>query len=555
MANDSRQIHIVGTGIAGLAAAVFAVRDGKIPGANIHIYEEGRDADAQHGGNALGGALDATEVASNGLVMRGGRMFEKKYLCTYDLLSAIPSLDDPNISARDDIFNFTQSAGWNATARLVDRSCKILNVTSMGFNWGDRLALLRLLLSSEKSLGAKRIDEVLPEHFFGSNFWLMWCTMFSFQPWHSATEMRRYLLRFIHLFPQISDLSCVFHTRYDQFHSMVVPIVKWLEGHGVAFKKGVSVVDMDLASTPAAYRVALLKTLERREGAEPLPNDIVLGEGDVAIVTNGSMTDAATLGAWDRPAPLAAGNLGGAWKLWRTLAAKRQDFGRPDSFIGKVGESKWVSFTVVTKTPKFAEVLFQLTGREFGREGLITFKGSGWFLTIHPYFEPVFPGHGGKKEFVWWGYGLNPDSEGDYVKKRMSDCTGEELLEEALRHLRLDDAAHQEVKSESTCVPCMMPYITSQFMPRKAGDRPAVRPSGAENLAFVGQYAEAEKDVVFTVEYSVRTAKMAIKSLLESAGPDAPRIEVEPMYEGYRNLWELMRAGWISLRPSWWPIT
>jgi len=295
MTNDSRQIHIVGTGIAGLAAAVFAVRDGKIPGANIHIYEEGRDADAQHGGNALGGALDATEVASNGLVMRGGRMFEKKYLCTYDLLSAIPSLDDPNISARDDIFNFTHSAGWNATARLVDRSCKVLNVTSMGFNWGDRLALLRLLLSSEKSLGAKRIDEVLPEHFFGSNFWLMWCTMFSFQPWHSATEMRRYLLRFIHLFPQISDLSCVFHTRYDQFHSMVVPIVKWLEGHGVAFKKGVSVVDMDLTSTPPAYRVALLKTLERREGAEPLPNDIVLGEGDVAIVTNGSMTDAATL--------------------------------------------------------------------------------------------------------------------------------------------------------------------------------------------------------------------------------------------------------------------
>ena len=89
----------------------------KFPGANIHIYEEGRDADAQHGGNALGGALDATEVASNGLVMRGGRMFEKKYLCTYDLLSAIPSLDDPNISARDDIFNFTHSAGWNATAR------------------------------------------------------------------------------------------------------------------------------------------------------------------------------------------------------------------------------------------------------------------------------------------------------------------------------------------------------------------------------------------------------------------------------------------------------
>jgi oleate hydratase len=551
MANEHRQIHIVGGGIAGLAAAVFAIRDGKIPGANIRIYEEGRDGDAQRGGNIVGGALDATQVANKGFVMRGGRMFERKYLCTYDLLSGIPSLDDPDISARDDIFNFTNEAGWRSTARLVDRNCKVLNVTSMGFDWGDRLALLRLLLASEGSLGAKTIAEVLPDHFFESNFWMMWRTMFSFQPWHSAVEMRRYLLRFIHLFPQVSDLSCVFHTRYNQYHSMVVPIVRWLEGHGVIFEKGIRVVDMALASTQTGYRVASLSALKLNEGPQSHSKDIALRQDDVVLVTNGSMTDAATLGSWDAPAPFTPQNLGGSWQLWRTLAAKHPDFGRPEEFISKVDESKWLSFTVLTKTHGFPEALFKLTGREFGREGLITFKESSWLLTIHPHFEPVFPGHTGKKDFIWWGYGLNPDSQGDFVKKMMSDCTGEELVEETLRHLHLDEATYQETKKSSTSVPCMMPFITSQFMPRKTGDRPAVRPAGMENLAFIGQFAEAEKDVVFTVEYSVRTAKMAIASLL--AAPGTPRIEVEPMYEGYRNLWELLQAGWISLRPSWWP--
>lgn len=551
MADNSRQIHIVGAGIAGLAAAVFAIRDGKIPGRNIHIYEEGRDQDAQHGGNSTGGALDATQVANKGFVMRGGRMFEEKYLCTYDFLSEIPSYDDKSISAAEDIFRFTKEAGWRATARLLDANGGVLNVRSMGFDWGDRFALLRLLLTlDEKKLSRKRIDEVLPDHFFDSHFWQMWCTMFSFQPWHSAIEMRRYLLRFIHLFPQIADLSCVYHTRYDQFHSIVLPVIEWLKAQGVDFQKGVAVVDMEFGepNSGGQYRVASLT----RCSSDDASSDVVaLGEKDVVLVTNGSMTDAAILGDWDNPAPLKA-DVSAAWSLWRRLAKKRKgSFGDPEAFIRKVEQSKWLSFTVVTNSSKFSDHLFRLTGRTFGREGLITFKRSGWFMTIHPHFAPVYPGHDGAKEFIWWGYGLRPDNTGDFIAKKMADCSGKELLEEALRQLRVDDATFAEVMDpkHSTCIPCMMPYITSQFMPRDPGDRPPVRPVGSENLAFVGQFAEIEKDVVFTVEYSVRTAKAAIKSLIDS------EIEVPPMYEGYRNLRELAAAGWISVRPAWWPFS
>ena len=63
-------------------------------------------------------------------------------------------------------------------------------------------------------------------------------------------------------------------------------------------------------------------------------------------------------------------------------------------------------------------------------------------------------------------------------------------------------------------VPVMMPYVTSFFMPRRAGDRPDVVPAGAVNFAFIGQFAETTRDCIFTTEYSVRTGMEAAYQLL-----------------------------------------
>jgi oleate hydratase len=60
----------------------------------------------------------------------------------------------------------------------------------------------------------------------------------------------------------------------------------------------------------------------------------------------------------------------------------------------------------------------------------------------------------------------------------------------------------------------MMPFITSQFLQRAAGDRPDVLPKGTHNLAFIGQFCEIPDDVVFTVEYSIRSAQLAVYGLL-----------------------------------------
>jgi oleate hydratase len=120
----------------------------------------------------------------------------------------------------------------------------------------------------------------------------------------------------------------------------------------------------------------------------------------------------------------------------------------------------------------------------------------------------------------------------------MKDCTGKEILEEVLGHLKFNDDK-ERILASSTVIPCMMPYITSQFLVRKHGDRPDVVPKGSTNLAFIGQFAELPDDVVFTVEYSVRSAQIAVYTLLNLDKKPSP------IYKGQHDpkvLWEALKT-------------
>jgi oleate hydratase len=211
---------------------------------------------------------------------------------------------------------------------------------------------------------------------------------------------------------------------------------------------------------------------------------------------------------------LDASNHSGAWKLWEKLAQGRPAFGNPAAFNGNIAESSWISYSVTVKDPLFLELMERFSGSAAGAGGLITFKESSWLITLSIYHQPFFPDQP-EGVAVWWGYGLFHDRPGDFVKKPLVECTGAEILEEVLGHLRFSAADQAAVMAASTCIPCAMPYITSQFMVRKRGDRPKVVPDGSTNLAFLGQYAEQPDDVVFTVEYSVRCAMTAVYTLLK----------------------------------------
>jgi oleate hydratase len=178
---------------------------------------------------------------------------------------------------------------------------------------------------------------------------------------------------------------------------------------------------------------------------------------------------------------------------------------------------------VTTKDPTFFQLMEKFSGSEAGKGGLITFKDSSWLLTIVLNHQPHFRDQP-EDTYVWWGYALFPDKPGDHVGKTMARCTGREILQEVLGHLPFDK--REQIIENSTVIPALMPYITSQFLVRSRGDRPEVVPEGSTNLAFIGQYAEVPDDVVFTVEYSVRTAQQAVATLLGlKTGP-------KPVYKG-----------------------
>lgn len=519
MESGDRQAFLIGGGIGSLAAAVYLIRDGRMSGQNIVVFDEGE---------FWGGSLDASGSANAGYAMRGGRMFEEHFVCTYDLLSEIPSYDDPHKSARDDIFDFHQEASWYSRSRLIDKNGAKVNVSTMGFNMRDRFDLTRLLLTPEALLNDKRIDDYFGSHFFTTNFWYMWCSMFAFEPWHSAIEMRRYLLRFMHQFPKIADMTGIYHTRYSQYHSIVVPIQRWLKSHGVRFRNRTEVLDLEL--THDAGQVRVCEIALRHEGVD---EQCRVRSDDLVIVTNGSMTAASAMGSMSASASLNRAEPGRSWALWKRLASEYPELGRPDKFVGNVDQSKWLSFTVTTKSPLFKEFMEKYTGNTLGRGGLITFRDSNWLMTINVHHNPVYPGQP-EDTYLWWGYGLFPDRVGNFISKKMADCTGEDLLRESLAHLKLSTQDTQKIVEASQCIPCMMPYITSQFMPRSKGDRPAVVPKGSVNLAFVGQFCELPDDTVFTVEYSVRAAKMAVTTLLKLNKP------IPPVYVGGRDVHVLL---------------
>ncbi|MBT2478943.1 oleate hydratase [Streptomyces sp. ISL-94] len=511
--------YLVGSGIASLSAAAFLIRDGGFDGRDIVILEE-QDRE--------GGSLDAAGSPEDGYTMRGGRMFEIRFDCTYDLLGSIPSLDDPSKSVTEDTFAFHEEFAWDDHARLVDAEGTVVRAHSMTFSERDRLELVRCVATPEHQLDGKRITDCFSEDFFTTHFWWMWCTTFAFEPWHSAIEFRRYLNRFVHLFKTFDTMSGIYRTRFNQFDSIVRPLLKWLTDQGVTVQLGTRVTDLRLAAGKALTVEAVEWQRDGRSGRTEV------GPGDLVMVTNGSMTADSTLGTTDTapPAPDTS-RQSGSWRLWEALAAKRPGLGNPSVFDSSVEDSTWESFTVTTKDPTFFKLMQEFSGSEAGKGGLITFKDSRWLLTIVLNHQPHFRGQP-EDTFVWWGYALFPGREGDFVRKPMSQCTGREILDEVLQHLRFEQ--RPQILDQSVVIPALMPYITSQFLVRSQGDRPRVVPAGSTNLAFIGQYAEVPDDVVFTVEYSVRTAWTAVAGLL---GLDR---QPPPVYKGQHNPKVLVEA-------------
>jgi len=502
--------HIVGGGFGGLAAAAYLIRNTEVPGQDITIYE----ADERMGGSfSLGGS------AQSGYVLPCGAVFDAEFRCTFDLLEAIPSTSDPTISVKDEFFTFNTRHPFRDRVHVIGRNGPILHGPHFGLGARDGLDLARLALMPESMLDGRRIEEFFSPKFFSTEFWLLWSTIMGSLPQHSAMEFRRYINRALLLFPNLSDMSGILRTPLNQYQAFIEPLVAWLRPRGVNFLNTTFVRDIGLAPSPDRLTVNRLDY--ERDGEV---TSVAVAPDDLVLVTTGSQATDLSVGSMtEAPRPQRGG---GSWDLWKRLARGRTDFGDPDVFFGtaRVPDSRWVSFTVTTTGTEFIDQLSALTNSEPGSGGLVTLKDSRWVLSLSILHQPDVIGQPPGTNLCW-GYGLYPERNGDFVPKRMYECTGAEILLEVLRQLRFDKQL-DAIMASSICIPCDLPYVNNIWMPRKRSDRPRPVPEGATNLGLIGQYVEVPREVAFTIEYSARTAWEAIHLLLKR-GPAPP-----PVYQG-----------------------
>ena len=523
---ENRKAYIVGGGIAGLSAAAFLVRDAHMPGENITVYDQLP---------VFGGSMDACGNAEVGYVSRGERELEPYMECLWDLFSTIPSLYEEGRTVLDETRECNQQLEINSKHRLWERGFVPHDETDMGITPVVQDQMLKMFLTPEEDLENVAIDEWFDKSFFESNLWYYWTAMLAFQPYQSLIEMKRYAVRFMHQLHLIKSLKQILRTKYDQYHSLILPLQKYLLDNGVNFVAGTTVTDMDLTIDGKEKTVTALRmTKDGMETVQPVSAE------DMIFFTNGSMTQNSTRGSMTEAPVINMDTVNrGCFTLWEKLAAKSEDFGHPEKFAFDPIKTNFVSTTITIKDyPFLMRYLAEKDGNVTGSGGVKTFVHSPWYISYNAPIQPVDPEQPENVQVLWL-YGLHSNEIGEYVKKPMTECSGEEVLKEFCYWCGLEDK-YDEIRSHCIAIPTVMPYITSQFMPRGLKDRPLIIPEGSKNLAFIGQFVELPGDVVFTVETSVRTAMTAVYRMTHLDRP------VDPLFEGQYDV-RMLKAGLLTM--------
>ena len=505
---DSKSAYIIGSGLAALTAACYLVRDGQMKGEHVHILEKEQLA---------GGACDGWKYEDVGYVMRGGREMDNHFEVMWDLFHSIPSIETEGVSVLDEYYWLNkEDPNYSLCRATVNRGEDAHTDGKFDISDKGAMEIMKLFFTPEEDLQDKKITDFFDDEVLNSNFWLYWRTMFAFENWHSALEMKRYIQRYIHHIGGLPDFKALRFTKYNQYESMILPMIKYLESFGVQFHFGVKVVNVRFDCSKPDHKLATRIDVIR-DGQE---ESIGLTENDLVFITNGGCVENSTMGSQNKPAEFRPEiKAGGGWDMWRKIAAQDPAFGNPDKFCGNPELCNWMSATVETLDQRIIPYIKKICKRDpfTGKVvtgGIVTVKDSSWLLSWTINRQPQFREQP-KDHCLVWVYALFSDKSGDYIKKPMRECTGKEICMEWLYHLGVPENEIEDMAEHSAnTVPVMMPYIDAFFMPRAIEDRPKVVPDGAVNFAFLGQFAELPRDTIFTTEYSMRTGMEAVYTLL-----------------------------------------
>lgn len=536
---EKKSAYIIGTGLAGLTAAFYLVRDGQMPGNHIHLLEKLELA---------GGSCDGYKDVHKGFYMRGGREMDNHFEIMWDVFRDVPSIETPNVSVLDEYYWLNKhDPNYSLCRATVNKGEDAHTDKLFKLDKDSAMALSQLFITPEANLEDKKISDVLPESFWETNFWLYWQTMFAFQKWSSALEMKRYLCRYVHHIDGLPDFSALRFTKYNQYESMILPLIEYLKKHDVDVQFGMDVKNVvieDVDGKKTAKELIYVK--DNKEQSIPLTAN------DLVFITNGCCTDTSSYGDQTHAPDLShiVNGQGESWDLWKNIAkqAKHDEYGHPDVFCSDTEATNWMSATIETSNEDIIQHIMNICKRDprtgkVTTGGIVTVKDSvnNWFLSWTINRQPQFKSQN-KDTILVWLYALHTDTEGNYIKKAMRDCTGEEICQEWLYHIGMDESKIKDY-SENTCntTTCFMPYINAFFQPRKNVDRPKVVPEGAVNFAFIGQFAETPRDTIFTTEYSMRTGMESVYTLL-NVDRGVPEV-----WGSQYDIRELLRAAYYAV--------
>ncbi|HEX7853685.1 MAG TPA: oleate hydratase [Sphingobium sp.] len=530
---EGRKAWIVGSGIAGLAAAFYLIRDGGMAGEDITILDTMR---------VEGGSLDGSGNPEDGYIVRGGREMNWNYDNLWDMFRDIQAVELPEGYSVLDEYRLVNDNDPNySKARLMHKRGQIRDFSTLGLSKHQQWELIRLMLKRKEDLDDITIEEYFSPAFLETNFWYLWRSMFAFENWQSLLEMKLYMHRFLDAIDGLTDMSALVFPKYNQFDTFVRPLVAHLQDRGVKVQFDTRGYDLDMAVEGDARTVTAIRV--RTEGKE---TSIPVGPRDLVFAITGSMTEGTAYGDMDNAPVLERGRHDPGedsdWTLWKNLAKQSPVFGKPEKFYGDIDRSMWESVTLTCKPSPLVEKLKALSVNDpySGKTvtgGIITFTDSNWVLSFTCNRQPHFPTQP-RDVLVVWVYALLMDKEGNYVKKAMPACNGREILAELCYHLGIEEHLDEVVAATKARL-ALMPYITAQFMPRAAGDRPHPVPAGCTNLGLMGQFVETANDIIFTMDSSIRTARIAVYTLL---GLRKQVPDISPTQYDIRSLLKAARA-------------
>ncbi|MBU3851106.1 MAG: oleate hydratase [Candidatus Paralactobacillus gallistercoris] len=542
---------MIGAGIANMAAAVYLIQEGHWQGKNITFYSLD-----DHGSND--GETDEAAAKeywnknypmnnTKGFIARGGRMLNyRTYVDLMDLLSRVPSYTEKGMTAAEDTRDFDARHRTYDRARLMQGGVGIVDGGKLGLNNKDRLLLTKLMLmpdDKETELDNVSIAEYFADdpHIFETNFWYLWETTFAFRVQSSAQELRRYMHQMIYEFTQIEHLVGVNRTRYNQQTSIMMPLVDYLQKQGCHFVLNRRVLDWDFKDTPMQDEITVTG-LEMENVTTGEHEHVDVDEDTAVFFTNGSITDSATLGDYDTPAPENM-DYGAASSLWKKATEHFYNLGNPDKFFADRNASEWVSYTVTTKNHLLINEITRITTQVPGN-ALNSFlstepitplgqKDVNTSIVVHhqPHFTTQKP-----NESVIWGYFLYPRRRGEFVDKQYIKMTGKEMLEELIGQLSKVDPGPVNIMEKKqaildsviNCIPVYMPYASALFNNRAKSDRPEIIPEHSTNLAFTGEFVEQPYQMIFTEESAVRSGEIAAYYF---AGVSMDKLVKTPRYD------------------------